>query len=454
MLENVGRPRLGIEGSGPEFSMFESVLIKTRLYVETNDCWEFSRPEKNNQGLYHVWVAIEDFCKKACKEPTNISLLYDLLEKPPYGAKKGIIPVLLLSVLIYHSEYVSVYLDGTFIPILGPEHFELLVKKPERFSVKYFEVSGLRTEIFHELGKILISDKSQADATLRNRTILSIVKPLVGFVQRLPQFTLTTKSRVTDEAKAVRKALLEAKQPDELLFTALPQACGLPPIAGNEDQDRNVVKRFRKKLVQALSSLQVAYDDMLGHCENLIKRSFAIRIDTTEFRENMRYRAMNMSSQVIEPRMKSFILAASDDGADSRSWLESILLIISNKTPKSWADEDVVVFETKLSDIARRFMNLEALQKEIAIPSEGIDARRITLTYPDGKEIHQMLWIDRDKQANIDQIAEQIIERHNLNDDMILKQAVTAALIEKIFDKRGEKTDTAKLELKKERKIV
>jgi len=62
------------------------------------------------------------------------------------------------------------------------------------------------------------------------------------------------------------------------------------------------------------------------------------------------------------------------------------LLIISHKPPRSWTDEDVIIYETKLSDIARRFMNLEALQKEIAIPSEGIDARRITVTYPDVKQ--------------------------------------------------------------------
>jgi len=452
MLENSGQPRLGIIGNGPEFSMFESVLIQTGLYVESDDGWIFSRPPKNDEGIYHIWVAIEDFCKEACKEPKSINLLHDLLEKPPYGAKQGIMPVLLLSVLMYHNEYVSVYLDGTFVPVLGSEHLELLVKKPERFSVKYFEVSGLRAEIFHELGKILSSGKSHSDEPFRNKTILSIVKPLVGFVQRLPQFTLSTKNWVSEEAEAVRKALLDAKEPDELLFTALPEACGLHPIISGKDQDRNLVKRFRKKLVLALSSLHAAYDDMLGHSEKLIKRSFAIRIDTAEFRENLRYRAMNLSSQVIEPRMKSFIHAASDDGAGNRSWLESILLIILNKTPKSWTDEDVIIFETKLSNIARRFTNLEALQKEIAIPSEGIDARRITLTYPDGDEIHQMLWIDRDKNRIIDQIAEQIIEDPKLNDDMILKQAVTAALIEKIFRKDRGKSE--KPDLKKERNIV
>jgi hypothetical protein len=207
--------------------MLESVLIQTGLYVETEDGWIFSRPSRNNRGIHHIWTATEDFCKSAKTERKNISLLYDLLEAPPYGTKEGVIPVLLLSVLVYHSEYVGVYLNGTFIPVLGPEHFELLIKKPDRFSVKYLEVSGLRAEIFYELGKILSSGASKADVNLRNRTILGIVRPLVRFAKRLPQFALTTKSQVTDEAKAVRKAILEAQEPDELLFSALPQACGL-----------------------------------------------------------------------------------------------------------------------------------------------------------------------------------------------------------------------------------
>jgi len=453
MLESAGEPRLGIVGNGPEYSMFESVLRKTELYVESEEGWVFSRPVKNDNGIYYVWMAIENFCRSAKIEPKNISHLYDLLEAPPYGTKKGIISILFLTVLLYHNEYLSIYIDGSFIPVLGPEHFELLVKKPDRFSVKYFEVSGVRAEIFQELGKIFSDDRIKTDMNLRNTTILSIVKPLVGFVKRLPSFTLTTESRVSLMAKAVRKTLLDAKEPDELLFKSLPQACDLPNILGNENDGKILVKSFRKRLVQALSSLQVAYDDLLGQCEKLIKRAFAIKIDSPEFRENLRYRAMNLSSQVIEPRMKSFILASTDKESDNRSWLESVLLIISNKPPKLWTDEDVIIFETKLSDIARRFMNLEALQKEIAIPNEGIDARRITVTYPDGEEIHQMLWIDREKQANIDRIADQIIDKYNLDDDANLKQAITAALIEKIFHKRSEISKPSAKEPTKEHKV-
>jgi len=453
MLENAGEPRLGIVGSGPEYSMFESVLTRTGLYIESEEGWVFSRPHRDDNGIYNVWLAIEDFCKSSRNRPKGINLLYDLLEVPPYGAKKGIIPVLLLAVLIYHNEYVSIYFDGSFIPVLGPEHFELLVKKPGRFAVKYLEMSGVRAEVFKELGKILSDDRPKTNKTHRNTTILSIVKPLVTFVKRLPCFTLTTEDRVTESAKAVRKALFNAKEPDELLFKTLPQACDIPNLSGDEKDYKNLVKIFRKRLVQALSSLQVAYDDLLGHCENLTKSAFAIKIDTTEFRENLRYRAINLSSQVIESRLKSFILASSDKESEYRSWLESLLLIVSNKPPKSWTDADAIIFETKLSDIARRFMNLEALQKEMAIPNGGIDARRVTVTYPDGDEIHQMLWIDCEKQANIDRIADQIVDNFGLNDDANLKQAVTAALIEKVFFKRSRPSKASGKEITKEQDV-
>jgi len=453
MLENCGEPRLGLVGYGPEYSMFESFVRETGIYIEKDDGWEFSEPLKTDDGIYHAWKAAEKYCMSATEAPVNVLDLYKQLETPPYGVKNGIIPLLLLSVLLYHNEYVSVYIDGTFIPMLGIEHFELLVKRPERFAVKYFEIMGIRAELFKELGKIISTDSYRTDGRLRNSTILSIVKPLIGFVKKLPSYSLNTKNQISSEAKAVRKALLEAKEPDHLLFNALPEACSLPPITGNKFNDKKIVKAFSKKLVRSLSFLQTAYDKMLGHCEQLIKKAFAIRIRSAEFRGNLRYRAINMQSHVIEPKLKSFILASSDDESDNKAWLESILLIISNKPPRSWTDEDVIVFETKLSDISRRFMNLEALQKEMSIPSEGLDVRRITVTYPNGNEIHHVLWIDREDQVNIDKMAEQIIKTYDLQDDENLKQAVTAALIEKIFSKKKDKSSVKKGKRSKEQKI-
>ena len=65
--------------------------------------------------------------------------------------------MLFAAVLLYRADDVGIYKDGTFVPVLGAEHFELLVKDPSRFSVKYFEIVGLRSEVFKELESVLRS---------------------------------------------------------------------------------------------------------------------------------------------------------------------------------------------------------------------------------------------------------------------------------------------------------
>jgi hypothetical protein len=65
------------------------------------------------------------------------------------------------------------------------------------------------------------AESSKKNLVLRNSTILSIVKPLVGFVRKLPVYTLSTDNRITTDAKAVRKVILEAKEPNQFLFNYL-----------------------------------------------------------------------------------------------------------------------------------------------------------------------------------------------------------------------------------------
>lgn len=105
--------------------------------------------------MWTVWQAIEEFCVGAKEKQQNLDSLYERLEAPPYGVKRGAIPVLIAAVLLHHVDGVGVYKDGTFIPVLGAEHFELLVKDPIRFGVKYFEVAGLRSQVFRELEAVL-----------------------------------------------------------------------------------------------------------------------------------------------------------------------------------------------------------------------------------------------------------------------------------------------------------
>lgn len=106
-------------------------------------------------------------------------------------------------------------------------------------------------------------------------------------------------------------------------------------------------------------------------------------------------------------------------------------MIVADKPAESWTDEDVTKFAINLSGISRRFKNLEALQKEVVAKGAGFDARRITVTRPDGQEIHQMVGIDRDCQDQVDHLVDDILAQ--LPDNFQIRQAVVVKLAEVIL---------------------
>ncbi len=466
MLETTNLERLGLIGYGPEVAMYYSVLAATGIHRQDEvGEWDFYPPNPES-GVATVWQAIAQFCLTATDQPQSVQQLYQQLAHPPYGIKQGIIPVLLAAVLIYYTDEVSIYKDGTFIPVLGAEHFELLVKDPARFTVKHIEVAGLRSvsattsrsHIFRELEAILKTSPAKGRTGSRNLTILSVVKPLVQFVRKLPAYTLKSK-RISAEAQAVIQTLLQTQEPDELLFSALPQACGLEPIHSMSIHNAHTpanptnhepepitdiattatARIFREQLVQVLREIHSAYDTLLAECETLLYGAFGLRSDRDQIRQDLQFRAKYLLGSCLESSLNRFVRAAADETvSDSpsetrreRTWLESLLMIVADKPAESWTDKDAIAFELNLSDLARRFKNLEALQKDVAAGSKsGFEVRRLTVTRPDGSEIHRMVWVDQEQQQRVDPLIESVLAECG---DLQLQQALLARLTERVL---------------------
>ncbi len=438
MLDHSDRPQLGLTGNSPEVSIYTSVLNSTKIHRQENEVLGFYAP--TYPPIQPVWEAIENFCLESLEKPRTIDQLYAILDAPPYGVKRGVIPILLAAVWLHHMDDVSVYKDGTFIPVLGSEHFELLVKHPQRFAVKHFEIVGLRSQVFRELENVLRSPNANPKKTsgnLRNTTMLSVVKPLFQFVKKLPAYTTKT-TRISPEAQAVVRTLQTAQEPDVLLFQTLPVACGLTAIAPDQEDDGTTAKKFKGKLVQILQEVQTAYDRLLSDCQSLLHDAFAVRRDEAKLREDLRIRASYLTDNCSERLLKRFVLAAADEAASDRQWLESLLMIIADKPAESWTDTDVRSFEPKLTDLARRFMNLEALHKEMATSKsqakgKGFDARRITIARPDGQEVHQLIWLDPKDSDRLEALVEKILSEESVQGSDRLKQALIAKLAERVM---------------------
>lgn len=438
MLERSDQERLGLEGNGPEVSMYASVLERSGIHrQDENGVWGFFRPTET--GMQVLWDAIDAFCKAAKAERQGIDQLYRQLDAPPYGIKQGVIPVVLAVVLLRYSDEVGVYRDGTFLPTLSLEHFELLIKDPSRFAVRYFELAGSRTPVFKELEQILKHPTAAIAPNIRNATLLSVVRPLLLFVRKLPAYTLKTE-RLSNPAKAVLAAVQTVSEPDELLFTALPQACDLAAIeaSASEKSESNSIqlaKNLKERLSAVIQELRDAYKLLLEGCAERLQQEFGLPNGQISLRKYLEVWAGGLLGRSLEPTLGTFIAAAADDSVSDRDWLEGVIMVIADKPPTAWADDDRNRFESKVSDLAIRFKKLLAMQAEAmaraAESSEPLQTRVVSVIRQDGQQtVQTIVWTEAEVRSQIEEVQERVRSVLDTCTAPHLQQVVLTLLVE------------------------
>lgn len=150
-----------------------------------------------------------------------------------------------------------------------------------------------------------------------------------------------------------------------------------------------------------------------------------------KLREDLRVRSRYLLGKCVDRSLKNFTEAATDEDKSDQEWLRSLVVTVADKPTGSWTDEDVAVFELRLSDFVRKFKNLEILQKEIEAKGEGFEAQRITLTRQDGQETATVIWFDHERENQAAQWVDKILQ--SLPDDIQLRQAIVAKLSERIL---------------------
>ncbi len=446
MLKSAHLEKLGLEGYGPEVAMYYSVLEATGIHRQESDEWGFY-PARLQSGAETVWEKIESFCVTSTAQQRSLDLLYQELALPPYGVKAGVVPLLLAAFLLYRAEDIGVYKDGTFIPVLEPEHFELLVKAPERFSVKHFEIAGLRSQVFQKLEVVLKSAHNKTLSGVRNASLLAIAKPLFKFVRQLPQYTLKTQ-RLSQTAQQVLQALQTAQEPDELLFTSLPKGCGFEPITSGSLPSEEIAERFRETLVQCIHEIQTAYETLLRDCQVYLHDAFAVRSKQGNLREDLRVRASYLVGNCIEPTLKRFVRDAVDETTTHTEWLEALVMTIADKPPRTWSDEDLTRFESSLSNLTRRFQNLEALHRDAPKTGKGFEALKLTVSETDGNEEHEVVWGDDEQVKQVEELIANTLENPVLRNNSRLQKFYAAKLSQKLL-KRDVESQNELAQMKK-----
>ena len=221
MLENGDQENLGITGYPAEMSIYRSLLWSTGIHREVSGIWGFHPPKQDDKSrIAHTWNAIEAFlggCEDA-RQP--VVHLYENLMAPPLGVRSGPLPILLCAVMHHYKTEIALYENGSFIANWSMPVFERLLKAPQQFELKRFRITGIRSDLFSQF-----SDIFNQPTESQKPDLLTVVTPLMRAIAQLPKYTLVTQE-LSDTAKNLRKVVLNAREPDQLLFQELPEAFG------------------------------------------------------------------------------------------------------------------------------------------------------------------------------------------------------------------------------------
>jgi len=380
MIAHGCEERLGLTGNPPAMSMYVSILGATKLHRREGAAYVFGPPQ-GDKGLAHLWKAIDNFLAGCELQRRSVAELFSILEKPPFGLKMGLIPVLFCASLLSHDTEIALYENEAFIPELTVDVFERLLRSPEKFDLRRYRIVGVRKEVFRHFAELL-----GTPSLTKSQDLVAIVRPLYRFFSRLPEYSRQTRA-ISQTAQTVREALLGAREPDTLLFEDLPRACGVPPFLPSDAKAQRIAAFFRA-LRGALVELQRAYDDLLAELLQLLFQAF--NTSGSAGREVLRFRAQATAEHAVEPRLRAFALHLCDDQLQDVAWIEAIAALLVGKTPRTWSDADRARYEVMLVELVRSFRHIEALvfgltnrEKTSQVPAEVL---RIGVTDRHSKE--------------------------------------------------------------------
>lgn len=380
MIEHGTEPDLGMQGYGPEVAMYRAFLKRTGLHGPDtrNDSMAFQTPAE--ESLRPAWTMLQDEFKRSTSRRINLREVYAVLLSPPFGMKAGAIPVLVTAALIAAADEVALYHHGTFMPLLTPELSELMVRNPSHFDIKHFaNTTGARRKVIDALASRLQLRPRFRKHRVAN--VLTVVGHIVSKISRLENYTRQTRNLNLSSLQA-RDVLAAAVEPDELLFSALPEALGFPPVPAR-DEEYQLAEGYAAGVEEALDELGTCFDRLLGQqLDHLLETS----AETS--RMAVMGQAASLDGEVLDPEVRAFVLSLANDTIESDTdWVKAVATVVAKKAPAEWTDDDLLRFWRELDERFAAFHRLLALHHDRrAHAGHPFEAYRWTVTRSDGAE--------------------------------------------------------------------
>ena len=354
LYKNSRKKGLAIEGNGPEKSIYLNILNKTGLHVNNDGTYCLDTP-KNDDNLMYLWNKWDELIEKNYQEPIKLIDLENFAIKAPFGIKRGLARILSIIKLFQKQDYISLYkIDGvfgheSFVEEITSDMIDLLMKRPDLCIIRYVKTKKIHQSFFTALYGVIKGPQKDFIS------LLDTVKELIKFVNRLSDYTKTTKN-IGDDNHSVIQLISKSISPETLIYEDIPKALELQPITSKtKERDLN---NYIKRLKKWHGVVHKFNEDRIINLHKEFQVHWGVTPVNSDFNSTFNYMLNQITENVygfiIDFQLKEFARRIRNDVKNKEEWFESIVSTLAGARSENWNDEDHKLYIERIQNFRVR----------------------------------------------------------------------------------------------------
>ncbi len=380
----------------PEKSIYFALLKNTGIHRSEEGAFNLGEPKEVK--FKYLWEASEEFLSSTKITRKNLGELVKTLKTKPYKLKKGLIDFWVPIYLFIKRNDFALFHDNRYLAELNMDIFELVIKNPEKFYLKAFNIDGMKLDLFNKY-RFLLNKKSEKSIT--KESFIETIKPFLTFYQTLPEYSKKT-GRLSKSALCLREAIVKSTDPEKTFFEDFPNALGYSTLKLNESA--KTLETFVDQIHNALNEIRVCYENLVGRFEQFIIRDFGLNSNNfPDYKIEVQKRYRSIKKNILLPHQLKILSRINSLLDDKNAWLNSIALSVIGKSLEKLKDNEEEILYNRVNRIRLELDNFTEFSKlniddkkenvikiEITSLSEGRSERILRIPKGNSKQIKEL----------------------------------------------------------------
>lgn len=404
ILERAGTSDLGLAGRTPDASIFRTILQGAELYhCDGAGRYRFAQPDElKDGGLSSVWKHLKKFFTEPSSAPKEPRVLIDELMSPPFGVRRGVLPILIAAAYQAFPAAVAIIREGVYLQDILASEIEDVVRHPEKYRVKVLSLTRKSQEYLGQIYHAFAD--SEAEAPREGDIIRACYDNIVNWQETLPPTALTSRA-VSEEGLRLQRALTTSSDPVELLFEQFPWVAG----------QKQAGPRVTTKLLRAKEDLESIAAQYADQAAIAIRRILTLREPnggsaTDAAQEWASCFPAPLVQRLPEKRLSGLVTRLRTNYTDDRQLVDSLAFLLIGQPVQRWTDASLTTFERELDAAARRIEEV-ALSSTWSLNELGVDSEQLARL----AEERMKQWFARYRELVGTEIADKVVR--SLPDD-------------------------------------